>query len=69
MQTDRTYKNQFTRSLDEALQTEQSLFIPYIADLFYGELKLNLTEELEKQEAIQLRMLLDKSKSIIERIK
>lgn len=56
-------------TMDSVNQTDDRLCLVFAADLFFQELRHNLQEELSTHEAHQLRVLLDKSKDILEKIK
>lgn len=57
------------KQVNESLQTDHNLYINFISNLFYNELKESLSEEISQHKARQLKQLLERSRHIIERIK
>lgn len=53
----------------EANQTDSHLYLVYASNLFYNELHESLKEEVSQAESKNLKLLLEKSGHMIERLK
>eukprot|EP00347_Sterkiella_histriomuscorum_P002348 403368500 len=57
------------KSWNEACQTESYEYIDYMSTLYFNELRLQLKQELSQHELTQIKVLLEKSKAVIDKIK
>ncbi|CDW91013.1 UNKNOWN [Stylonychia lemnae] len=57
------------RTWNEACQTESFEYVDYMSGLFYNELRLQLQEEISQHQYDMVKILLEKSKYVIEKIR